>query len=515
MSQLPPDAGADEGAAPTPDDASDLQTTPPGQQDADLAREDLAERAEEPAAIDESSPADAGPPEEPGDEPTDVTAAQPTTGEQPAGEEPSEAPAKPKRSVVARYGHMRSVGQFRYNLDRVPRVGEKVVVRTERGVELGEVLADVCDHTCHGRLEAEQLKTFVKSNGPEYPFRRDGKVLRLANPQDVIDQRHLDSSAREEGAFCRQLIRQLELKMRLVAVEHLLGGERILFYFSAETRVDFRELVRQLASQYRTRIEMRQVGARDEARLVADYERCGQRCCCQQFIKDLRPVSMRMAKTQKATLDPSKISGRCGRLMCCLRYEDATYEELRKKLPKKNTWVRTADRVGRVVDTHILTQLVRLELPGRDFEVVAVEDILEHGVEPPPKDEKVGSPPRVRVPRQRPTALLRDTVLEPPPGADAQTAGATNASERAAPSSADEGQAPKKKRRRGRRRSKGRSSGNGQPQPQAGEGSAPSQAAPDSGNSGGEGPAAPSNRKKRRRRRKKKPSGDGGGSIAE
>ncbi|MBL7134718.1 MAG: hypothetical protein ISS78_11515, partial [Phycisphaerae bacterium] len=269
----------------------------------------------------------------------------------------------------------------------LPR-GTKLVIRTERGVELGEVVVPVCAQ-CDGlHLTSERLKEFVRENGSEYPFRRDGRVLRLANPQDVIDYRHLQQSAREAAKYCRQEIRAMNLAMKLVAVEHLLGGERLVFFFAAEHRVDFRDLVRKLASQYRTRIEMRQVGARDEARLVADYERCGQQCCCQSFLKDLRPVSMRMAKTQKATLDPSKISGRCGRLMCCLRYEDTTYEQLRKKLPRKNTWVRTADDViGRVVDTQIITQLVKIQLTDYTFKAVGNEDIVERGLTAPPTPE--------------------------------------------------------------------------------------------------------------------------------
>jgi len=180
--------------------------------------------------------------------------------------------------------------------------------------------------------------------------------------------------------------------MKLVTVEHLLGGERIIFYFLAEHRVDFRELVHRLASQYHTRIEMRQVGARDEARLVGDYERCGQVCCCKEFLKGLQPVSMRMAKTQKATLDPSKISGRCGRLMCCLRYEDDCYRDLKKRLPHKNIWVRTDDLVGRVVATQILTQLVQVQLPNNSRVVIANEDIIERNVEPPEVPET--APPK-------------------------------------------------------------------------------------------------------------------------
>jgi hypothetical protein len=146
----------------------------------------------------------------------------------------------------------------------------------------------------------------------------------------------------------------------------------------AENRVDFRDMVNRLASQFGTRIEMRQVGARDEARLVADYERCGQHCCCKNFLKVLKPVSMRQAKVQKATLDPLKISGRCGRLMCCLRYEDQTYKELKTRLPHKNTRVGTSEGPGVVVDSKILVQLVLVRLEHDQREVaVPVEELLD------------------------------------------------------------------------------------------------------------------------------------------
>ena len=309
------------------------------------------------------------------------------------------SPSKPRPTIIARYGLMRNIGEFRHNLKTPPSRNTHVVLRTERGVELGEVVAPVCppgDCTSHGCgfVTRDRLKEFAAANGAEWPFRRDGRVLRPANPQDVIDYRHLQQSAREASAFCRQQIRDLGLEMKLVTVEHLLGGERIVFYFAAEHRVDFRELVRCLASQYRTRIEMRQVGARDEARLVADYERCGQQCCCQRFLKYLKPVSMRMAKMQKATLDPSKISGRCGRLMCCLRYEDETYDVLRKNLPRKNTWVRTEDVTGRVVDTQIITQLVLLQLVDGTRTAVGMEAIVERNVTPPPPPGSNGASSR-------------------------------------------------------------------------------------------------------------------------
>ena len=163
--------------------------------------------------------------------------------------------------------------------------------------------------------------------------------------------------------------------MKIVDVEHVFGGERIIFYFMSDGRVDFRELVKKVAQEYQTRIEMRQIGSRDEAKLLGDVESCGQQCCCQRFLKLLKPVNMRMAKMQKATLDPAKISGYCGRLKCCLRYEDETYTEGKKRLPKKNTKVRTKQGVGKVRDTQILTQLVVVEYENGDKAAVGVEEI--------------------------------------------------------------------------------------------------------------------------------------------
>jgi len=174
---------------------------------------------------------------------------------------------------------------------------------------------------------------------------------------------------------CRNFVKKMELPMKIVDVEHVFGGERIIFYFMSDGRVDFRELVKKVAQEYQTRIEMRQIGSRDEAKLLGDVESCGQQCCCQRFLKLLKPVNMRMAKMQKATLDPAKISGYCGRLKCCLRYEDETYTEGKKRLPKKNTKVRTKQGVGKVRDTQILTQLVVVEYENGDKAAVGVEEI--------------------------------------------------------------------------------------------------------------------------------------------
>lgn len=410
---------------------------------------------------------------------------------------------KPGPSVVARYGLMRQVGQFRYNLDDPPRPGTQVVVRTERGVELGEVITDVGAKTCYGCIQTQRLLDYLDANGPDYPFRRDGKLLRLANPQDVIDHRHLQNSAREEGVFCRRQIRELDLGMKLVTVEHLLGGERIIFYFAAESRVDFRELVRGLAGQYRTRIEMRQVGARDEARLLGDYERCGLRCCCQQFIKDLKPVAMRMAKTQKATLDPSKISGRCGRLMCCLRFEDASYEELRKKLPHRNTWVRTERLVGRVVGTQILTQLVHLELPDRTGVVVSNEEIRERDVPasadggPPaaPEPKAAPPPPPEEPPAKRAPPAAVPEIAPPAPDVEAPEPEPTAATEGEATEPASHPRKPKRRRRHRPRKKAGTAQGQAQP--------AAAPAASEPAAQGDSKQAGPAKRRRRRRRKKR------------
>ena len=405
---------------------------------------------------------------------------------------------------------MRHIGAFRHNMDPPPAMNSGVVIRTERGVELGKVLAIVSEEAGWGRIHPNRLEEFLKANGSDYPFRRGGKVLRAANPQDVIDYRHLCSSAREEKAYCTQEIRRLKLDMKIVSVEHLLGGERIIFYFTSENRVDFRELVRHMAGEYRTRIEMRQVGARDEARLVADYERCGQRCCCQQYLKDLKPVSMRMAKTQKATLDPSKISGRCGRLMCCLRYEDESYETLRKKLPKRNKWVRTEEgKVGKVIDTHIITQLVRLLLVDRTTVVVPNESIVERDVPVPDAPQESSRPPRPQRPprHERSKLLLRDQTAEPAEPAPAEAGAVEEGPADEAQAAAEgAGEAPRKKRRRRKRKP----SGGSQAADRQDGGDAPGASSARRSSEASEQGDKP--RKKRRRRRRKKKDGGSPGS---
>ncbi len=284
----------------------------------------------------------------------------------------------PPKTIVVRYGYLREIGEFPSDLTQKVGCGTKLILRTERGTEIGEMLTTTCGNGgCNKSITREKMLSYIEnSGGRDYPFSEQGRVLRAATTQDLAEQVKLDEQKHKHLTLAREMVGQHKLAMKVVDVEHLLGGERILFYFVSEQRVDFRMLVRDLAHALHTRIELRQIGARDEARLVADYEKCGQHCCCKQFLKVLTPISMRAAKVQKATLDPTKISGRCGRLMCCLRYEDETYEELRKKLPKRNSRVETEKGDAWVIDGQILTQLVLCQFDDGKREAIPMEKIL-------------------------------------------------------------------------------------------------------------------------------------------
>lgn len=292
------------------------------------------------------------------------------------------------KTIVVRYGHMKFVGEFPYNGDAKPGCGSKLVARTHRGTELCEMLTTTCSNSGCGKSVSrrEMLDYIDNSGGKEYPFHTNGRVIRVATIEDLNQQSALDNVRREGVKSAKAIVAEMQLPMKIVEAEPILGGECMTFFYMSETRIDFREMVNRLASQFGTRIEMRQVGARDEARLVADYERCGQHCCCKNFLKVLKPVSMRQAKVQKATLDPLKISGRCGRLMCCLRYEDQTYKELKSRLPNRNKRVGTSEGPGVVVDSKILVQLVlvRLEHDMREI-AVPVEELMDPEKCPKPR----------------------------------------------------------------------------------------------------------------------------------
>ncbi len=279
------------------------------------------------------------------------------------------------KTVVVKYGYLGFVGEFDYRGEQILLPNQPVLVETDRGIELGRFLCYSCDIDRGVGVKPPQLNKYLDASGPEYLKRNAGKLVRPANQQDLIENHHIHGDAMAKKRYCLQLAERLGLKMKIVCVEHLFGGERIIFYFTAEGRIDFRELVRDLAREYQTRIELRQIGARDEARLLADYEICGRECCCKNFLKTLRPVNMKMAKMQKATLDPSKVSGRCGRLRCCLRYEQRTYEELVAQLPAVGSWVQTPQGLGRVKDRMVLTQLVQVMLEDERFITFPVDEL--------------------------------------------------------------------------------------------------------------------------------------------
>jgi cell fate regulator YaaT (PSP1 superfamily) len=265
-------------------------------------------------------------------------------------------------SWIVRHGAMRFLGEFDPEGTAYAR-GDEVVVRTDRGLELGQVI-------CPATPRALELLS--------EPSR--GRLVRCLNDRDRGERDRLREAERREMETCGRFVAQRRLQMELVDVEHLFGGERIIFYFLAEKRVDFRELVRDLAREYQTRIEMRQIGVRDEAKLLADYGDCGKPVCCNTHMTVMPPVSMRMAKLQKSTLDPSKISGRCGRLKCCLRFEQDVYEEFQRELPPVGSRVLTPKGQGRVLAQEVLARKVLVEFEdGRRIPVAAAEILTRLG----------------------------------------------------------------------------------------------------------------------------------------
>jgi cell fate regulator YaaT (PSP1 superfamily) len=265
-------------------------------------------------------------------------------------------------SWIVRHGAMRFLGEFDPETGEYAR-SQEVVVRTERGLELGQVL-------CPATPRAVELIT-----EPTH-----GRILRLLSERDRAERERLREAEQRAMETCARFVQQRRLQMELVDVEHLFGGERIIFYFLAEKRVDFRELVKDLAREYQTRIEMRQIGVRDEAKLLADYGDCGKPVCCNTHMVTMPPVSMRMAKLQKSTLDPSKISGRCGRLKCCLRFEQDVYEEFQASLPPVGSRVLTQKGQGRVLAQEVLARRLLVEFEdGRRLPVAASEVLTRLG----------------------------------------------------------------------------------------------------------------------------------------
>jgi len=203
-----------------------------------------------------------------------------------------------------------------------------------------------------------------------------GQILRTMTAEDLNEASHIRVREADEFTTCKRLVKELGLPMELVDMEHLFGGERIVIYYLSEDRIDFRDLVKTLAAEFQTRIEMRQIGVRDEAKLLADYGDCGKPVCCNTHLDDMPPVSMKMAKMQKATLDPTKISGRCGRLKCCLRYEYDTYTELRKDLPPVGSEIITGNGRAKILGHEILAQQLLIETEDHRRMLIDATEVL-------------------------------------------------------------------------------------------------------------------------------------------
>lgn len=223
-------------------------------------------------------------------------------------------------------------------------LGEHVIVETARGIECGEVAI------INRQVDDDEIVKPLKT------------VIRVANDDDKrrIEENH----AKEKKAFslCLDKIAKHKLDMKLVDVEYTFDNNKILFYFTADGRIDFRELVKDLASVFKTRIELRQIGVRDEAKMLGGLGICGRPFCCTTFLGEFQPVSIKMAKEQGLSLNPTKISGTCGRLMCCLKYEQNAYDDLLRITPRVGSYVSTPEGKGSVVDTSLLTGLVKVRL---------------------------------------------------------------------------------------------------------------------------------------------------------
>ena len=221
--------------------------------------------------------------------------------------------------------------------------GDHVVVETARGVEYGYVVLGIKE------VEEEKIVQPLKS------------VMRVATPED--DEKAVTNREKEKEAFtiCLEKIRKHELEMKLIDAEYTFDNNKVLFYFTADGRIDFRELVKDLAAVFKTRIELRQIGVRDETKILGGIGICGRPLCCHSYLADFVPVSIKMAKEQNLSLNPTKISGVCGRLMCCLKNEQETYEELNSKLPNLGDFVTTPDGLkGEVQSLSVLRQLVKV-----------------------------------------------------------------------------------------------------------------------------------------------------------
>ncbi|EIJ80107.1 PSP1 domain protein [Bacillus methanolicus PB1] len=240
--------------------------------------------------------------------------------------------------------------------------GDFVIVETVRGVEYGKVVI--------ARKQVDEHDVVL-------PLK---KVLRIADQKDRLKVEENKTAAKEAYEICCEKVNEHQLDMKLVDVEYTFDRNKVIFYFTADGRVDFRELVKDLASIFRTRIELRQIGVRDEAKMLGGIGPCGRMLCCSTFLGDFDPVSIKMAKDQNLSLNPTKISGLCGRLMCCLKYENDEYETAKEQLPDLGEIIDTPHGSGKVVGLNILERVLQVELMGQDRVLeYTLDEVLKEG----------------------------------------------------------------------------------------------------------------------------------------
>lgn len=363
------------------------------------------------------------------------------------------------------------------------RQGDQVVAQTDKGLDIGEVV-------------------FIKFEMPELEDKQLKPLVRKATPEDLAQEQELQLKEREVRKVAEQKIIEHKLPMRLIAADYTFDGQRLIFFFSAEGRVDFRDLVRDLAEMFHTRIELRQVGVRDQAKMVGGLGPCGRPLCCNAFLRNFDPVGIRVAKDQGLSLNPAKISGICDRLMCCLKYEHEMYLELARKLPKIGQMVNTRKGPAEVRHINLMHERLSVRYPDDKYEDLKAAEVWGMNEEAPPLPElpEEGELPRedTSLPlmvRQRPKPQPRSERPERParperprPGRPARpeqpaAQPAPKAAEPAAQGEAageapGEGAGPSKRRRRRRpdRRRGGGAEGQQQGEPQAsGEGQQPQQ----------------------------------------
>ena len=358
-----------------------------------------------------------------------------------------EAPAEPAPVTVVDIRFRNNAKSYFFDPNGLTlAVGDHVIIDTARGDEFG-----ICAAGNHAVRPRELV----------LPLR---KVLRAATEHD--ERINAENQEKEKKAFdvCQQKILSHKLDMQLVSAECAFDGSKILFFFTAEGRVDFRELVKDLASAFRTRIELRQIGVRDKAKMVGGLGVCGRPFCCKEFLDDFQPVSIKMAKTQNLSLNPTKISGTCGRLMCCLKYEQEAYEDLIKTAPKAESFVDTPDGRGTVIEVNLLRQSVKVRMEDHPETIGSYKNtdiyIIRNGKarknDPPiPKDlAPISSRPRPAQKKKEaffeelPEVIYSDAVavISPEPETPAEDAAAQPA--------ADAAKSAGRRRRRGGRRNK-------------------------------------------------------------